>query len=433
MAIREYKGARYVMRVAKAGLVHNSANTYEALELVQNTAGDTYLSVQPVPAGIPLSNTAYWILTAMTNAQLQQVITELNSLDTRVTNIEDELQTTFPNYVFIGDSYGSGWTPDGTTPSWVDKVVAALKLPEAQYQSQQEGGAGFTAGDDTRSYMVEIQKIVNRTTSEWRQGVGIVIIAGGHNDFYRGNIYDALTYNVPSTIITAKAAFPNAKIYVAQIARDCKLFTPGAANNLTYGQMQKCTNYYRRATESGAIYINGSEWALHNYTYFSSDGVHPNERGQEEIARAILCGLNGTTYIPYGDIHKCPVTLATGLSGSLNLWEELTGEGVSLNILQSTITFSARNLNYIDLCTNFAQPNYFTCDDTTGLDMSFNVIVNVTTTSGTQFTDAILRFSTNTETGNYRIRLLFPRQFDNTTGLKFYEIETLGRLSLQRS
>lgn len=80
--MRQYIGARYVPRFT--GL-YDVTQAYEALDVVDNGSGTSYIAKKPTPAGIPLTNSTYWFLYGSTSGaiiNLQQQIGHLDDLTT---------------------------------------------------------------------------------------------------------------------------------------------------------------------------------------------------------------------------------------------------------------------------------------------------------------------------------------------------------------
>lgn len=71
MTTTTFKGARYIVKFADP-IEWNATRTYEAIESVQYN-GFTYISKQPVPVGVQLDNTDFWLLWADPNAQMEQL------------------------------------------------------------------------------------------------------------------------------------------------------------------------------------------------------------------------------------------------------------------------------------------------------------------------------------------------------------------------
>ena len=59
MAMRQYIGARYCPKFVGT---YDATQIYEALDVVDNGSGTSYIAKKPTPAGTPLTNTEYWFL-----------------------------------------------------------------------------------------------------------------------------------------------------------------------------------------------------------------------------------------------------------------------------------------------------------------------------------------------------------------------------------
>lgn len=81
MTVTQYIGARYVPLFAGDW---DSTQQYEPLSIVLYQ-GNSYTSVQAVPAGIAISNTEYWAQTGNYNAQVEAYRQEVRAFDSRIT------------------------------------------------------------------------------------------------------------------------------------------------------------------------------------------------------------------------------------------------------------------------------------------------------------------------------------------------------------
>jgi hypothetical protein len=89
MAIRQYIGARYVPKFSDVnGGVWDSQYSYEALEIVKN-GNDFYTSKTPVPVGVDISNSTYWVKTGDYNG----AIAEINSRIDDIVNLRLHVKT----------------------------------------------------------------------------------------------------------------------------------------------------------------------------------------------------------------------------------------------------------------------------------------------------------------------------------------------------
>lgn len=79
---------RYLTKFADP-IQWDDTRQYEHLTVVQYQ-GATYVSKQPVPVGIPITDTNYWLLWADFNAQIEQYRQEVRAMDGRVTQAESD-------------------------------------------------------------------------------------------------------------------------------------------------------------------------------------------------------------------------------------------------------------------------------------------------------------------------------------------------------
>lgn len=96
MATRQYIGARYVPAFANP-VEWDNIRRYEALTIVTHNK-NSYTSKKPVPPGIDISDTEYWVNTGNYNAQVNQIASmareaynEANRLKGEVDAIENEV------------------------------------------------------------------------------------------------------------------------------------------------------------------------------------------------------------------------------------------------------------------------------------------------------------------------------------------------------
>lgn len=83
MATTQYIGARYVPKFAEP-VEWDKARQYEPLTIITYN-GSSYTSRQFVPAGIEITNDAFWVLTGNYNAQVEQYRKEVTAYDGRIT------------------------------------------------------------------------------------------------------------------------------------------------------------------------------------------------------------------------------------------------------------------------------------------------------------------------------------------------------------
>lgn len=88
----QYQGARYVPKFDGAW---DSSKTYEALTVV-SFGGNSFTSTQPVPAGIDIGNTAYWLNSGNYNAQVAEVQNSVNTLESEFNTFKENVPYVTP-------------------------------------------------------------------------------------------------------------------------------------------------------------------------------------------------------------------------------------------------------------------------------------------------------------------------------------------------
>ena len=78
-------------------------------------------------------------------------------------------------YIFIGDSYCEGWTPDGNVESWAVNLKRKLGLTDANCKIAYHGGYGFASVSQSFSSILK-----NSLTAD--SDVTDIVVCGGYND-----------------------------------------------------------------------------------------------------------------------------------------------------------------------------------------------------------------------------------------------------------
>ena len=155
---RQYIGARYVPKFFEGEGGSNtwagSSVAYEALTVV-TYLNNSYTSKKPVPAGVDISNTEYWVLTGAYNAQVE------------------EYRSTVESYKESVDEY--------------KEDVDILKL-SAWLTPEQFGAIGDGVADDTVAFQAFIDAIIEQKTTGYLRGVyaisDTISITSGYFNLY---------------------------------------------------------------------------------------------------------------------------------------------------------------------------------------------------------------------------------------------------------
>lgn len=290
MAIRQYIGARYVLKIYENSLDPNSADwesgvAYEPLVMV-NYNNSSYISRKDVPANIgnPVDNPSYWALSGLYNgqiAQLQQDILDLqHDLGIAENEIEELQQHKAMKLAIVTDSYGN--TFSNTIVPFTQRIADYTDFVIGEnYCFAQYDGAGFVS--DGRKYDTAINSLYNNMPNDMDPDeITDFLILGGCND---RTVASGIPAAMSNTISLVKSLFPNAKIHIGVI---------GGIADLT-GRVNIAENVvptYLNCAALGAVPLQNLQYIMTNKSYFQLDGTHPNQDGMNAIARGVISAIN---------------------------------------------------------------------------------------------------------------------------------------------
>ena len=268
MSMHTYIGARYVPKFVGT---YDPTQQYDALEVVDNGSGTTYIARKTVPAGTPLNNTDYWFVYGASSGAIISLQNQVNALITDV----DKLKTT--KYVFIGDSYGNG---SGNNNGWIDKLVVMLGLSNDDYYASAVGGAGFAPSGN--QYITHLQTLASGMTNEEKDSITDVVVLGGAND--SGHSVSDMAAYINAFVSASNTEFPNAKIHIGMCAGNF------ATNTIGIQHPRTLDGYL---AGSGYSYINNIEYVFHDRSLIGADHIHPTDPGYERLANFVYAYLTG--------------------------------------------------------------------------------------------------------------------------------------------
>ena len=241
-------------------------------------------------------------------------------------------------YLLVGDSYGEGYSPDGNVESWCIKFKRILGLTDNECKILVRGGYGFARRD---MYFPDlIQTIADDPY------ITDIIVLGGYNDI--GASYENINTGINEFKTICKQKFPNALLKIGFVGWSNN---PSKLYNLSY----TCLNYINICKNANIPYLNNMEFTLHEYFKdFSSDDFHPNEHGQEKIARNLVNAINtgdANVLMGYADFE---VGLNYDFTSNTDFKKVIT-----MSMKNENIIFSIKNLIYLD-CNN----KQIKCDNT---------------------------------------------------------------------
>lgn len=268
--MRQYIGARYMPKFVGT---YDATTAYEALSVVDNGMGTSYISNQPTPAGTPLTDTDYWAVYGSSNGAILDLQDRMDAVENNI-----QYQHTLNNrkYVLIGDSYGTTY---GSVTGWKDQFISRLSLSASDYYAACENGYGFYAG---------FESLLDTLPDD--DDVTDVLIIGGTNDIqYVANNKATLISNIGSCIAKANTKYPYAMIHVGWCS---SVFVDGP---ITLNDLPVCRQVIEDTSANcGAAVIPHlddilNDWSLH------VNVDHPNTSGCSRIVDQLVTYLQGGT------------------------------------------------------------------------------------------------------------------------------------------
>lgn len=219
----------------------------------------------------------------LSNIINQQIFSELNS---KVTENTDSINSLRANkkIVFIGDSYAEGYNPDGNVIGW--PTIIKNNVQSYTIYEKYEGGSGVVnRGNSGNTFEMLLIQLASSISSVERNSISNVVIAGGYNDNSTSDV--DIRNGIVSLSKKARELFPNAFLYYCIIGWTTNPFIRNGIRTMA----SRITTNLTVPIEMNVI--TSTMLCLHNYEFFASDGIHPNQAGQNNIAGAILRVING--------------------------------------------------------------------------------------------------------------------------------------------
>ena len=289
---------------------------------------DGYLSLQPVPANVPITNTAYWLKIAdyttglaNVNARVDAVEGDISDINDDITNNIDPAITALQNDVlgvqtdindnikpaitaleaadiairadiaamkernllFIGDSWQQGYNPEGnTTPfyEYAEDFINTIR-PDITVTVYHEeyGGTGFAHVNNARNFLTLLENSIMDIDDPDK--ITDIIASGGYNDAFES--YNDIKGAINNFITRARQLYPNAAVWV----NPCGYCRGVSARNMIEGHVLPA---YTSA--ANAFVMSSTVRLFHWYGLLDrTDYYHPTENGQKILGYCIASEL----------------------------------------------------------------------------------------------------------------------------------------------
>jgi len=254
-----------------------------------------YVSIQPVPVGVPLSNGNYWVEVIDYTAQIAGLENRVIALENTVGDASsglvhdvDELQTDmaaitplvekhqFNNlkdarFVAITDSFGVYQNANGR--NFLEEVQNILGISNDNFFIDYHGSYGFKND--------EFLSILQGMTITDPDSIDYVICVGGNND--RGSTAAQIQTGIKNFCDYTRTNFPKAKIVIGYDAWN---------ENMAGIYADRAYTEYKNSCGINNAEFADMQSALHRFG-LTSDGIHPTASGVDRLTASLMNYLTG--------------------------------------------------------------------------------------------------------------------------------------------
>ena len=300
-----------------------------------------YVSIQPVPAGVLLTNGNYWREVIDYSAQIAGLQSRVVALENTVgdassglvkdmndaqSDIIDLQKHVYKKYIFVSDSYGASVVPE---------LVSRLGLSASDYVNIQYGGSCFGATYGTN---LNWQTMIENTVTTDDDTYTDVVYIGGANE---------LSYTPANIIANAAQCYD----YVAGRFTNAKQWYmfAGYCAGLN-GTAHPLVDRLRLITRLPQCIVDTKRgFAIHEVWYplantdniNNSDWMHPTTSGSEKIASLIASCLNGGSSDYQSDYEAITLTSGSHTIVTQQIYMQRHNSKVNVVIRALNMTFGS--------------------------------------------------------------------------------------------
>lgn len=299
---RQYVGARYVPKFTqKNGGTWSNTYSYEALEIVKY-GDDFYTAKRPVPTGIALTDSYYWVLTGNYNGAMQSLSDRIDTCENHIDTLSHEVDTCKRTAYYFGNSYTYGINEESGKG-----LYFRTKQLFNKSNVQTSGGAGFL---NYTNHNITFQTLLNNVLASPNRlpddEVTDVIVLSAWGDTMaiknRGGLTGACISAFENALgnfaTTCRNSFPNLKRIVLSLVeirgkRDITNTSEGTSYYhepfMTHSLFKSIANKY------GIEYTGWVGWEgfMRGTNLVQTDYYHPTNAGNIILSQALISALCG--------------------------------------------------------------------------------------------------------------------------------------------
>lgn len=240
--------------------------------------------------------------TTRLDAATEGFTTNFNKISGDITTLQDTKQNRkFSKMLYIGDSWGQGWTGSNHPSSGLAAYLGIALGCETINKSV--SASSYIPNGDSRNFIGQL----NSVTDEEKNGVDLIVVQGGINDGGSSFSYDNIVSAAVSLYNTIIQSYPDAKVAVLNtpLAYGRNFGSSNASNSTATPQDMKPYTAINEAVRNCSnprqiqLIQSSYRWAQSFDQSDGYDGAHLTASGYKKFANiAAMCITNDTEYWP---------------------------------------------------------------------------------------------------------------------------------------
>lgn len=332
----KYIGSRYVPKFMGE---YDATTSYEALSVVDNGAGTSYISNKPTPPGIPLTNTSYWTVYGASSGAIYDLQNRMTDAENDIDNIEGDITTINSDIAAIKRDIKGGILVIGNSYVGLSHVADELKdCYDEAYEYHGGGGSGFVAYSmQSNTYGGALNTAISELTTAQKEYVKAIIFVSAMGDSRAlaeiGSYASDLETAASNIIMAVSNNFPNCERVCVTLAESRSVASFGTN---TWSNLFLLHRIFKRVfARTSMEYIGWSGFnALMVDANFESDHYHPSAIGGVRIGHDIVKQMFGG--FQYNTLNASDNIYCNNYSNgsTINVYSSISPDRSILNLKQ---------------------------------------------------------------------------------------------------
>lgn len=342
MAMRQYIGARYVPKFLGT---YDPTQQYEALDVVDNGSGTSYIARDNVPAGTPLTDTTHWFIYGASSGAIVSLQNRMDAAENDIDDLENIVNDLFDiavrdkrKMLLIADSYGDN---PRATLFWTTQIQSIY----TDARAKAHGGYGFmtfSIPSPDYCFLGLLKEFKSELTDAECAEITDIVVCGGWNDAWQvtqnGKSASDVLQPIRDFVDYANTNFPNAIPHIGFIGWQSNDVTQ--ADPTTEADLNLIQDMYEKTRYKNLHVLAGVSSIMKNTRYLDNSYSHPNNSGGAALGLGILTAMFGGFNFAYNhSISNTDVDWNTNNSSSGTIDGKITsyGDTVTLDLYISNI------------------------------------------------------------------------------------------------